>query len=100
MLSSVIKVFEKAIDIYNRFRCPEACASIAMVIGDRVWVRFKGHFCLTCGVYDWLEDLRYILEDLGVYSEIERVLEPEEDGLNELVAIFRVVGVAMDGAGH
>lgn len=42
---------------------PEAKAEIIREREDEVVVDFYGHMCYTCGVYDYFDDFRYILED-------------------------------------
>ena len=59
-----IKVLEKAVERYNRYRSPEAVARLLEVTEKRFVVEFSGSFCETCGIYDWLEDLVYELKEL------------------------------------
>lgn len=65
----------KAVEIYNRYRAPEAFAEVIDIDNTEgvVYMKFSGHFCVTCGVIDWIEDYIYILKDLGVDAEISRV---------------------------
>ncbi len=87
----IINVIRKGIDIYNRYRGREAHSSLIDVKQDLVKVKFEGHFCRTCGVYDWIDDFRYILEDLGIDAYLEEVIEPEEDE-DWRIGIFRIRG--------
>ncbi len=67
---------------------PEARAELVLM-GDRWFkVLFSGSFCYSCGVYDYLDDLRVLLEDFGLKTRIER-FEEEDDGLT---AIFIIEG--------
>jgi len=66
-------VVDRAVEEYNRFRSPEAVVRIVERREDGFVAEFSGSFCATCGVYDWLEDLRY---------EIRR-LDPELDAMIE-----------------
>ena len=67
----------EAIEEYNRYRAPEAKAELISFNGASFKVRFIGSFCYTCGFYDYLEDLKIILEEKGVNVEIRRVEEIE-----------------------
>ncbi len=67
-----------AIKNYNKYRSPEATAEIISYKDDVLTVRFTGSFCFTCGVNDWIEDLKYVLEDYGVEAEITEIIEESE----------------------
>ncbi len=77
----------KAVERYNRYRAPEAIAEIIDYKGGDLIIRFKGSFCFTCGVNDWIEDLKYVLEDHGVNAEI---IEIVEESNTSRVARFRI----------
>ena len=81
---------EKAVKLYNRYRSPEATAEVVSVGGREFRVRFTGPFCRTCGFYDYFDDFKYELEDLGVRVSIVEVVE-EVDGAT---VTFRVEGEA------
>ena len=70
----------RAAELYNRYRAPEAEAEVVMVAGDLIVVVFRGPFCVTCGADDWVEDYKYVLEDLGAEAEILWVGGPVEGG--------------------
>ncbi|RLG86518.1 MAG: hypothetical protein DRO39_02945 [Thermoprotei archaeon] len=86
-MDGLVDVVRKAEELYNRYRAPEAVARVLKIDGDRVVVQFTGSFHYTCGLYDWLEDMKYVLEDLGVEAHMERA---EEAGDGTWVAIYRV----------
>jgi hypothetical protein len=44
----------------------------------------------TCGLYDWIEDLKYIMESKGLQAEVEGLKEPEGPAGSFRVAAFRV----------
>jgi len=79
-------VVKKAVEEYNKYRAPEAIANILNIENDRVVVIFQGSFCETCGVYDWVEDLKYELENFNVDADIISVKE----GKNQRIAVFRL----------
>ncbi len=83
------KLLERAVELYNRYRAPEAVARIRKVTGDRVEVVFEGSFCETCGIRDWVEDFAYVLEDLGVEARLEEYIEPEDDDTRR-IGVFRI----------
>ena len=53
-----------------------------------VEVFFTGPFTSTCGVVDWVEDFKYVLEDLGAEAELVEVREHPEGR----IGVFRVRG--------
>ena len=81
------RVVEEAIELYNRYRSPEAVASLVDVKGSVVVIEFRGSFCHTCGVVDWIEDMKYVMEDLGLEAEIIDIVST---GLDRMVAFFEV----------
>jgi len=40
-----------------------------------VWGTFTGTFCYTCGFYDYFDDLRYVLKEFNLSTEILEVKE-------------------------
>ncbi len=44
-----------------------------------VEVEFSGTFCMWCGVLDWVEDLAYVLRQLGYEAELVGYEEPGEN---------------------
>jgi len=68
-------VMRKAVKEYNKYRAPEAMASILNIESDRVVVIFSGSFCETCGVYDWIEDLKYELKNFNINADIISIKE-------------------------
>lgn len=86
------KILEKAVTTYNKYREPEAKARILKFTGEKVVVVFEGSFCRTCGVNDWVEDFKYILQDLGVDTELEEIKEPANPYEDYRVGVFRIYG--------
>ena len=75
-MESMIEQVYKAIEFYNRYREPEAKAILLKIDDDKIYVVFRGSFCRTCGVNDWVEDFRYVLEDVGIDNELLEIIEP------------------------
>ncbi|ABN69160.1 hypothetical protein Smar_0047 [Staphylothermus marinus F1] len=90
--NEVKKIVSKAIDLYNKFRAPEAKAVLLEINGDKVKILFEGSFCFTCGIRDWVEDMVYVFEDLGVEAELIEYLEPDNETENIRVGVFRIKG--------
>ncbi len=85
------KLVELAVKRYNRYRAPESVAKPLKIEGDIVRVRFEGSFCETCGINDWVDDFRYVLEDLGAEAELVAVIEPEDYFVEDWrIGVFRV----------
>ena len=78
----------KAVEEYNKYRCPEACAEILWVDGNKAYIYIEGTYCATCGLYDWLEDLAYILEEKGVPAKLQGVIEPRNPETPWRIAIY------------
>ncbi len=83
----------RAVELYNRYRAPEAVARVAEASEDKIVVVFEGSFCRTCGVVDWIEDFKYVLEDIGVKAELVKVVEPRNPFESWRVGIFKIVRV-------
>jgi class 3 adenylate cyclase len=83
---------EAAIRRYNRYRGAESRARLVKIVGDKVFVAFEGSFCATCGINDWVEDLKYVMEDLGGEAELLAIIEPEnpEEFYDYRIGVFRV----------
>ena len=73
----------KAVEEFNRYRAPEAKAELLSVNDCGFTVRFSGPFCYTCGFYDYFDDLRVILEENGLNTEIVRIVEIDEGAVVE-----------------
>ncbi|ALL02005.1 hypothetical protein Pyrde_1962 [Pyrodictium delaneyi] len=86
------RLMELAIRRYNRYRGAESRARLLKIQGDRAYVVFEGSFCATCGINDWVDDLRYTLEDLGAEAELVAVIEPPEPSefYDYRIGVFRI----------
>lgn len=86
------KLVELAIRRYNRYRGAESKARLVKISGDTVIVAFEGSFCETCGINDWVDDFRYVIEDLGGEAELVTVIEPEsmDEFYEYRIGVFRV----------
>jgi len=73
--SKVIRI----IDMYNKFRSPEAVASLVKVNEETIQISFKGSFCFTCGLNEWFEDFRLLLEENGINSKIHSIKQIDVD---------------------
>lgn len=74
---SLKKIIEKAVREYNKYRSPEATASIVLVDEKSIKIEFTGSYCVTCGFYDYFDDFRYTLEDLGIKSRMDEIAETD-----------------------
>ena len=89
-----MKQLQQAIAEYNRYREPEAKATLVEYSPSEFTVDFSGGFCRTCGYYDWLEDLQVLLMDwYGVSTRMAEITE-KPDG-----ATVRYVYVPAPGEG-
>ncbi|MBC7114416.1 MAG: N-acetyltransferase [Archaeoglobi archaeon] len=64
--------FKEALEKFNRFHSPEAVAEFMREDGDLVYVKFTGPFCVSCGVYDYFEDVTQDADaEVVDYEEVE-----------------------------
>ncbi|WP_255190587.1 hypothetical protein [Natronobeatus ordinarius] len=80
----------RAIDVYNRYREPMVSATLLETAGRRFRVRFAGPFCTTCCRDDYVDDLRYELDEFGVPAEAITVERLEQTGFERYEATFSV----------
>ncbi|MGC9072244.1 MAG: hypothetical protein ACP5HK_06090 [Acidilobus sp.] len=83
--------FREAIREYNKYRAPEAFARIVTRKRDVIYVVFDGSYCETCGLYDWVDDLKFVLEGKGLRTEIVKLHEPEGPAGSKRIAAFKVL---------
>lgn len=91
-IEAIKKLVDLAIKRYNRYRGVESRAKLLKIMGDTVVVAFEGSFCETCGINDWVDDFRYVVEDLGGEAELVTVIEPEkpEEFFDYRIGVFRI----------
>ncbi len=92
LTEEVKEIVVKAIELYNRFRSPEARAKLLSIEGNKAKVLFEGSFCLTCGIRDWVEDLVYVFEQMGVEAELIAYIEPENMSEFYRIGVFIIKG--------
>jgi len=83
----------KAIEIYNKYRSPEAFAKLIDIKEDKTIFKFEGTFCYTCGIRDWIEDLVYILMDHGVDAKLVAYIKPPTNNDNYRIGIFKIMNL-------
>ena len=67
----------RAIEVYNKYRSPEATAKLVGIKKDGFIIEFKGPFCQSCGVNDYFEDFIHELEIIsGAFSVEVKATEP------------------------
>ncbi len=86
------KFIDKAIKEYNKYRSPESTAKLIKMEGEKVVIKFEGPFCATCGINDWVEDMKFVMIDLGAEVDLEEIIEPDEFMPDEdwRIGIFRI----------
>ncbi|MGC9108379.1 MAG: hypothetical protein ACP5IE_09385 [Infirmifilum sp.] len=80
---NLLEAVTAAIEEFNRLHGSEATARLVRIEGERFTVEFRGSFCVTCGFYDYFEDLVYILAEKGFRAGIVSVEEVEDGGIVE-----------------
>ena len=61
----------RAIEVYNRYRSPEATAKLVEVEKDGFIIEFEGPFCISCGVRDCFEGFIHELETVSGAFRVE-----------------------------
>ena len=75
---SLEKILKKTIEEYNKYRTPEVIARLISIDNSKFRIEFTGHFCFTCGFYDYFDDFRFLLEEHKVKTKITEIEEIEE----------------------
>jgi hypothetical protein len=78
---SLEQEIEKKIEEYNKYRTPEVVARLISLDSSSFNIEFKGHFCYTCGFYDYFDDFRFLLEDINVKTKIKEIEEIDEGAI-------------------
>ena len=73
--SELSKLILRTVEVYNRYRSPEATAKLLRLEEDGFTIEFEGSFCQSCGVQDYFEDFVYELKGLNnkVEAEIQEI---------------------------
>ena len=77
----------KAIDEFNKYRAPEAKATLILQDENLFKIEFKGSFCRTCGFYDYFDDYRILLQEIGLETKIRAIEEIDEGA----IVIFEMI---------
>jgi len=72
------RILGNRINEYNRYRSPEANARLVSIGKRSFEIEFSGTFCYTCGIYDYFDDFRILLEEAGLKTMISEVREAGE----------------------
>jgi superoxide reductase len=73
---------EVAIEEFNKYRDPLIVGKLTEIGEESFTMEFNGHFCRTCGFYDYFEDFQYeLLDIIGLSTEIKEINELTEGAL-------------------
>jgi superoxide reductase len=75
------KKVKEAIQEYNKYRVPEAEAKLISFNKEYFKIEFKGSFCYSCGFYDYFYDLKIILKEKGLKTEITNIKEIDDGAI-------------------
>ncbi len=90
-LEMFIKKIKEAIELYNKFRRPEAVAELLFVNNNEVGIKFSGSFVDTCGVDNWVEDFIYVMKEVGIEGILERYIEPDDPTEAYRIGVFKIL---------
>jgi superoxide reductase len=74
------RLFEKVrktIKEFNRYRAPEVVARMVST-NEEFRIKFTGPYCKTCGFYDYFDDFKVFLEEIGLKVKIIEIKEIDE----------------------
>ncbi len=71
----------KAVDMFNRYRSPEATVTLQSFSGTSCQMKFTGCFCHTCGFHDYFNDLIVFLEEEECIGQIVDIAEDREESI-------------------
>jgi len=86
-VSGFKEAVERAVEEFNRYHGAEARVRVVKWFEDGFFAEFTGSFCLTCGFYDYFDDLAQLVEELGYRVGAVRVEEFEGGALVEYRAL-------------
>ena len=79
----------RVIEIYNRYRSPEATAKLVEVEKGGFVIDFEGSFCMSCGVRDYFEDFIYEFETINKNFKLE-LAETKPTGPHSFSVRYRI----------
>jgi hypothetical protein len=82
-VSGFREAVEKAVEEFNRYHGVEARVEVVEWFEDGFVAEFRGSFCLTCGFYDYFDDLARLVKELGYEANAVKVEEFEGGALVE-----------------
>jgi len=79
--NSTKEKIEKAVKEFNKFRSPEAVAQLLSLNDESFRIEFTGPFCLACGFYDYFDDFKIFLEEIGSKADISQIKETKNGAI-------------------
>ncbi len=83
MDSETKRLVEDAVEEFNRYHGVEAAVRVVDWLENGFTAEFRGSFCLTCGFYDYFDDLLQLLESRGIKAAISSITEQSDGALVE-----------------
>jgi len=94
--SELSKLVLRTVEVYNRYRSPEATAKLLKLEEKGFTIEFEGSFCQSCGAQDYFEDFVYELKGLNNNVEAE-IKEIEQTSPRSFKVHFLVKGGFLSG---
>lgn len=69
------QTIEESIKEYNRYRSPEITSRLIAIGGQSFNIEFTGSFCYSCGFFDYFDDYKILLEEKGLATSINEIVE-------------------------
>ena len=82
-VSGFREAVKRAVEEFNRYHGAEARVRVVAWLEDGFMAEFEGGFCLTCGFYDYFDDLARLIAELSYKVDAVKVEEYEGGALVE-----------------
>lgn len=82
----------RTIEVYNKYRSPEATAKLVTIEKNGFEIDFDGSFCTSCGARDYFEDFIYELENVNKQYRVE-VVKTESIALHSYRVQYRITDI-------
>ena len=76
----------KVIGEFNKYHGKISKADLISINKDSFKIKFKGHFCHTCGFYDYFDDFRISLEENNLNADILNIKEINEGAIVKFIS--------------
>jgi len=80
------KKITDAVNEFNKYHGKISKVNLISINKDSFKIKFKGHFCHTCGFYDYFDDFRISLEENNLNADILNIKEINEGAIVKFIS--------------